>query len=250
IFGTETMLDRTMCRLGSSFRQGLTLAVVARAHKEFYHRHLAALPDHALVVEPRNLGTAPAILHGLFRLARLIRNGAAAIFPSDHYINNDALLIAQVDAAFESLRAFPDRVVVLGVTPDSPEVQYGWIEVGGPVVHTWSSLRHFREVRRFYEKPLPNIAESLYRQGCLWNSFIMVGNIKTFMGLFAKALPQLYRSFLAIQTTIGTSFEGRAMEILYRELGPANFCESVLQSCCSSMAVLPLSGIKWCDLGR
>ena len=42
-------------------------------------------------------------------------------------------------------------------------------------------------IRRFWEKPAPELAASLLSRGCLWNSFVMVGRVPTFIDLIAPA---------------------------------------------------------------
>lgn len=41
--------------------------------------------------------------------------------------------MGRVEAAFEAVRARPEVVALLGVSPDSPESEVGWIEPGDPV---------------------------------------------------------------------------------------------------------------------
>jgi mannose-1-phosphate guanylyltransferase len=72
---------------------------------------------------------------------------------------------ASVDSAFEIARLRPDLVVLLGIEPDRPESDYGWIEpddtpqpVGNESVFG---------IRRFWEKPPERVAETLLERGCL-----------------------------------------------------------------------------------
>jgi mannose-1-phosphate guanylyltransferase len=93
--------------------------------------------------------------------------------------------------------------VLLGITPDSPETGYGWIEPAQ--VTSTAPLRTFL-VSRFWEKPPSEVARRLMATGCLWNSFMMVGQLPTLLGLFILALPDLYASFWKIKPTLGTVF--------------------------------------------
>jgi len=79
------------------------------------------------VIQPENRGTAPAILLALLRVAALAPTGSVALFPSDHYVSDDRSFTTHVKAAFEALLARPDFVTLLGIAPDRPEVEYGWI---------------------------------------------------------------------------------------------------------------------------
>jgi len=249
LFGDDTMLARTLRRVALTIDERRTVTVVTRAHQEFYKSQLANASGKGLIVQPRDQGTAPAILYALLRMTNSSRSGAAAIFPSDHYVSNDLRFMLHVEAAFESLKAFPELVVLLGIRPESPEVQYGWIEPGEPLFRTWFSLHHLRRIRRFCEKPSDSVAQKLYRQGCLWNSFVVVAKIQTLLALYRRTLPHLYKSFIAIRPTLGTPFEEKAADFLYDRLSPTSFPNSILVNCFSGMAVLPVSGLEWSDLG-
>jgi mannose-1-phosphate guanylyltransferase len=249
ISGTETTLQWTLRRVSLGISRRSILAAVAAAHAEFYQTHLTDIDEQSLVVEPQNRGTAPAILHALLRLAKLTPEGAVAIFPCDHYVSDDCRFMTYVDLAFDYVQVFPQRVVLLGIQPNGPEVDYGWVEPGRPAVLGWSVFRNLRRVRRFHEKPPLAMAEELFRGGCLWNSFVLIGNTRKLLALIARALPDFYRSFGAIRTTLGTSFEAQAIEVLYRSLPLADFSYCVLQKVFSSMVVLPVTGLEWSDLG-
>ena len=68
----------------------------------------------------------------------IILAGAVAIPPSDHDVDDDAAFMARVEGAIEAVAARPDTIVLLGVQPDRPESQYGWIEPDDVVLGPWS----------------------------------------------------------------------------------------------------------------
>jgi mannose-1-phosphate guanylyltransferase len=249
ISGTQTTLQWALRRVSLGIGRRSILAVVAAAHAEFYETQLTDIDEQSLVVEPQNRGTASAILHALLRLAKQTPDSAVAIFPSDHYVSDDCRFMKYVDLAFEYIQVFPQQVVLLGIQPNAPEIDYGWIEPGRPAVLGWSVFDNLLRVRRFYEKPPLAMAEELFRRGCLWNSSVLIGNTRRLLALIARALPDLDRSFSAVRATLGTSFEAQAMEFLYRNLSPADFSYRVLQKVFSSMVVLPVTGLEWSDLG-
>jgi mannose-1-phosphate guanylyltransferase len=137
-------------------------------------------------------------------------------------------------------------VTLLGIAPDRPEPGYGWIEPGEPVVGAPSGLR---EVRRFWEKPVAAEAERFRTQGWLWNSFVMVGRVSTLLALLRLAVPDLYRSFAGIAPALGTVGEQPAFERLYCGLPSIDFSRQVLTARPDRLAVLPVRGVLWNDLG-
>jgi mannose-1-phosphate guanylyltransferase len=244
----ETLIDQTRRRVALTVEPDRTLLVVTRHHELFYAPLLADVPSGRLVVQPRSRGTAPAILFGLLRVAEAGPLDAVALFPSDHYVSDDARFMAHVEAAFAAVHARPDLIILLGIEPDSPEVQYGWIEPGDPVF-TRDGNAVYR-VRRFWEKPPIAVAETLLARGCLWNSFVMVARVPALLGLFRHAAPDLYGAFMAARPRRSANGESDGMRSLYAALGPTDFSESVLGSRPANLAVVPVRGVSWSDWGE
>jgi len=163
--------------------------MLTRAHEPFYADQVAGMPSTSVLIQPSNRGTAPAILYSLMRLREMDPKGVVAFFPSDHYFSDDEAFISHIDSAYAIASLRPEVVVLLGVTPETPEVEYGWIEPGNPLENSPSgSVYH---VSRFWEKPHETLASSLMERGCLWNSFVMIGHVNAFMSLIRHTLPEL-----------------------------------------------------------
>ena len=247
LVGEDALLTETWRRTALAVPAHRTLVVVNRAHERFYTPLLADLRAPALAAQPENRGTAPAILYALLRLAgRRAGADTVAFFPSDHYLSDDVGFMGQVEQAFEGCARRPDLVTLLGITPDRPEPGYGWIEPGEPVAGAGSGLR---EVRRFSEKPTAAEAERLRAQGWLWNSFVMVGRVSTMLALVRLTAPDLYRSFAQISPALGTVGESLVLERLYCGLPSVDFSRQVLTARPDRLAVLPVRGVHWNDLG-
>jgi hypothetical protein len=61
----------------------------------------------------------------------LDRQGIVAFFPSDHHFSDDDAFVGHMEAAYAAAASRTEQVVLPGIPPDSPEMEYGWIE---PVV--------------------------------------------------------------------------------------------------------------------
>ena len=248
ILGRETLLDQTRRRAALPVPPGQTLVMLTGGHRRFYEPLLAGVPQRNLVVQPQNKGTAPAILYALLRLAAAAPTAPMAIFPSDHYVSDDARFMAHAEAAFQAVRARPETVVLLGIAPDGPEEEYGWIEPADPLIAAEPGT--LSRVRRFWEKPSADVARTLWARGCLWNSFVMVGGVPAFLGLIASALPDLYEAFAAVRDALGGPGEEAALRRLYARLPESNFSREVLAARPAGLAVLPVVGVRWSDWGE
>ena len=83
---------------------------------------------------------------------------------------------------------------IVGAEARYAEAEYGWIQPGRTLVN--SSANPLLRVTRFWEKPTPKRAEALQRQGCLWNTFITIGLVRTFIELLHATLPELTRAIV------------------------------------------------------
>ena len=245
VLGDQTLLDATYRRAALSIPPQRTVTVVTRTHERFYQPLLGGLPESNLVIQPENRGTAAAILYGLLRLARIAPTATIAIFPSDHYVDDDAQFMHHVDFALDAVAASSEVVVLLGADPDAPEIDYGWIEVG----HSISRNPHLFAVTRFWEKPSRDLALRLWRQGCLWNTFVLVARLRAMLTLMLRALPELCAVFTPLAATTNRSSERSVIEAIYAQIPSVNFSEEVLQKYSQHLTIAPLRDVKWSDLG-
>ena len=118
IFGERTLLEQTQRRVALVFNLTQTLIVVTRTHEPFYQEQVNDFSSNRLLVQPKNKGTAPAILLSLLRVAQLSPQAVVAFFPSDHYFTDDGHFMSQVDLAFEFVEANAGLITLLGIKPD------------------------------------------------------------------------------------------------------------------------------------
>jgi mannose-1-phosphate guanylyltransferase len=246
LFGDASMLERTRSRIALAIPPEQTLIVVTKTHQSFYAPLLAEVPSCGIAIQPRNRGTAAAILYALLRSLIVAPTASVAIFPSDHYVADDAAFMRHVDLAFDGVRARPDLLVLLGITPHGPEVGHNWIEMGERIAQYFQLFR----VNRFWQESSPEVAIRLWRSGCLWNSFVMVGRISTILDLFMRVLPELYASFVSIKSEIGATSEAQALERVYAAIPSVNLSEEVLAHSPEQLTVLPVSGVRWSSFGE
>jgi mannose-1-phosphate guanylyltransferase len=246
VVGDTSLLEQTRRRVSIVVPEEYTLTVVNQAHERFYQSFLADVPDSRLVVQPGARGTAAAIVYALLRADRIAPTASMAIFPCDHYVDDDTAFMRHVELAFDAVEESPELTVLLGITPDSPETGYGWIE---PARSSSLGSSPVLEVRRFWEKPPEPMAQKLMELGCLWNSFV-VGRVSTVLGLVIMARPQLYSSFAAIRTSLATGLESSKVRTLYAGLAAVDFSSEVLTSVSVNLEVIPVHGVHWSDLGE
>ena len=247
LLGAETLLAETQRRARRLIAPERLFTVVTRKHERFYRPELADAAPGTVVVQPESRGTAPAILYALHRVAIVTPERPLVLLPSDHYVSDDDAFMARVEGAFEALQVRPEKVVLLGIEPDRPETEYGWIEPGELLVGP--SPWPLYSVKRFWEKPPTPVAERLKQAGWLWNSFVIVAYPGTLERLIRGAVPHLAEAFAPLVSRLGTPWEEEAAHAVYAGLPAIDFSKQILQTKPADLAVLPVSGLEWTDLG-
>jgi mannose-1-phosphate guanylyltransferase len=248
--GKRTLLEQTQLRVAKAVQARQTLYVLTRRHECFYADGLAQIPPSRMIVQQGNRGTLPAILCSLARLIQLTGQGldtqaVVGFFPSDHYYSRERRFIKGVRAAFEAADSNPSSVILLGAEARIPDTSFGYIEPAAAIEKRVD--RRLMPVERFWEKPSLEVAHSLLGRGCLWNTFVMVGQVRAFLGLIEETAPALYQAFEPMLS--GESTDAGAIESIYDSIPSADFSKLVLSSGNPRLSVLNLGDVGWSDLG-
>lgn len=247
LLGDETLLEQTRRRAARLIAPERTFFALTSAHAPYYAPALRDAGSQCLVVQPANRGTAPAVLYALMRVRTVAPADAVVLLPSDHYVSDDDALMARVEGALQAVRDRPDLIVLLGIEPDRPEVEYGWIEPGDLLTGPWRWPLH--RVRSFREKPPLAQADELFRHGGLWNSFVIAANPRVLELLVCQSRPSLAEAFDPLEARLGTAREEAAARAAYEQLQVSDLSRDVLQRHSGRLAVLPVNGVGWNDLG-
>jgi mannose-1-phosphate guanylyltransferase len=143
------------------------------------------LPRENLIAEPRPAGTAAALAWAAHEIARRgARDDVMISVHADWAIGNPDAFRASLAAAAEVAEA-QHALVTVGVVPVRPDPGFGYIQPGeaaGSVA---------RKVARFVEKPDRARAETMMREGYLWNSGIFVWRAGDFLDEIAALTPEI-----------------------------------------------------------
>jgi mannose-1-phosphate guanylyltransferase len=215
-------LEETRHRAERSAPPEHILYSVTQGHEQYYLPRLADRPSQR-IEQASNKGTAPAI-SALTHIVKKDPNAIVVILPCDHYYSPESTFPSALKSAFQISEQRSRFVVLLGVEPKSSEVDYGWIELG-ETISGHSGLTHVSGCRE--KLPMP-LAETLFRAGTLWNTFVMVGHVCTFLEMAWAQYPvcckrwnrRKYRRFLAEKSASRMSFTTASR----RRIFCARFC--------------------------
>jgi mannose-1-phosphate guanylyltransferase len=251
LLGGKTLLAQTRKRIARTIDPDHVLFVLTKKHERFYKEALECIPGFQKIVQPHNQGTLPAILWSLLHLFRADESALVAFFPSDHYFGNEAAFMSTIERSFVLAEKKPDSVILLGAGAERPETEYGWIEPGSVTLAGFG--REFAPVRRFWEKPPLETARALLAQGCLWNTFVMIGSAAGFLEMIRHTAPGLFEIFEAALPNRTMESEEREMQAIYDELNqfaPSDFSRQVLALSTERLLVASCGEVGWSDLGE
>ena len=247
LVGERSLLRQTLDRVALAVPPERTLVVMTHAHHRFFPAEFTGPGAPRVIVQPSDRGTAAGVLLPALRVAWRDPDATVAVFPSDHFVVDDGAFMRHVVSLLPVVDRHPDRIVLVGAAPDSPEQGYGWIQPGPRLDE--ASSGDVRAVRRFVEKPSLAEARACLANGGLWNTFVMLGRARCLVEAGRRALPELVGRLARTRPFLDTPAEARAIELAYRRAPAANFSQAVLAAGAARLAVSRLPALAWSDWG-
>lgn len=244
VVGRRSMLQHTLERVERLIPRERILVVVSADHRHEVAQQLAQWPAGNVIYQPINRGTGPGILLPLAYVTHRDPTATVAVFPSDHFIVEEARFMATVERAVVEAQQFPHELVLLGMAPDRVEDGYGWIEPGAATAE-----RRSLPVRKFVEKPSFSRASQLLARGGLWNTLVFTVQVSTLWELFRAVAPELCQTFNTIRFMLNLSYEPSFTAYAYEGMGTLNFSSEVCERLATRLRVLPAPPVGWSDWG-
>lgn len=246
--GGRSLLEDAMVRAQSQVAAERVCAIVAQQHHRWWSSldALTALPQANLIVQPRNRGTAIGILYSLVHILSQDPQAQVLLLPSDHYVADEATLQRSLRAAMEHVVRCPDRPVLLGLHPEEPDSELGYIIPGD------TDPFGGRTVARFVEKPELPVAAQIVRAGGLWNTFIIATSARALLDLF---LPRFAPIVMEMQVIVSNALQHKtaggwpSIVDMYTRLPDLDFSRDLLEGRESSLSVIRVPPCGWSDLG-
>jgi mannose-1-phosphate guanylyltransferase len=238
LHGGNTLVQDAIARVRRCVDSDAILTVVSRAHRRHWSRDLADQPDANVIEQPSLRGTAAGILLPLLALADRDPRARLLVMPSDHHVEELDTFAEETELAMQCVEDDDEHTVLLGISPDSADTEYGWI------VPEEIDAQGRLQVRSFVEKPPLGRAITLRHRGALWNSFVMATSVPALLGMFRARLPEL------LERVVAARAEGpAALERAWAELPSHDFSAEVLAGSEDRLWLHPVPPCGWTDLG-
>ena len=236
----ETMIQKTVKRLGKIVEPEDVFVVTNAAYREIVETQLPQIPKENILSEPCARNTAPCIAYAAAVIKKKYDDAVMLVLPSDHligYVNIYHRALRKAIAAAEE----GQNLVTIGITPTYPETGYGYINFGEEKGDAF-------EVERFVEKPDLATAKKYLASGdYLWNSGMFVWKVSSIMANIKKLMPEVYDGASRIGESFGTDdFE----EVLIREFEafPSESIDFGIMEKAENIYTIPGS-FGWDDVG-
>ena len=247
LIGARSLLRQTLDRVALSIPARRTVVVTRRAHAHYTAKEIPGPGGPTVLAQPADRGTAAGVLFPAHWIARQDPGAVVAVFPSDHFIVEEATFMAHVAEVATGVARSADDIVLLGARPTAADPEYGWIEPGEN--RGWAAGSPVRAVRRFLEKPSPETAGACLADGWLWNTFILVTRVDALVEVGRRLVPELHDRLTRLRPFLGTPHERWAIEQAYALAPKASFSRAVLEPCPPNLAVSQLPAMTWSDWG-
>ncbi|MDB5689040.1 MAG: mannose-phosphate guanylyltransferase [Sphingomonas bacterium] len=236
----ETMLQLTARRTVDSDRFAAPIIVANARHAAMIAEQLAAVGagGATVILEPAARNTAPAIALAALHAAP---DALLLVMPSDHVIADVDAFLAAVDATAPVVEQ--GWLATFGITPDAPEIGYGYIRAGAEIAPG------VRRVERFVEKPDRATAEAYLAEGCYaWNGGIFLFRADAYLAALdahAPAIVAAARAAMAAARTDGNEIRPDAAAFA---LSPDDSVDYAVMERAERVVVAPVE-MGWSDVG-
>lgn len=241
LYGGPSLLGLALARAYMVVPRDRVLCVVAAEHEQWWRRELQDLPAENVIVQPMNRGTAVGTLLPLL-VARFRDPSARLVFlPADHYFDDEHIIASGIRSAFQAFETYSQRVLLLGLEPDEPDVGLGYILLAA------DNHDQVQPVLKFIEKPTAYSAKALIGNGALWNSFVFAAEADALLTLFRKRIPHTLAAFESLPSNPISNADRLAA--IYRDLAVVDLSRGLFEGSEDHLAVLRIPSCGWTDLG-
>lgn len=199
LFSDQTLLEETLGRLTGFVPPDHVLILTNQDQETAVRASATELPAENIVAEPAKRDTAAAIALAVGLVARRDPEATMIVLPADHVIRDGDAFRRDLAAAAAAARE-TGALVTIGIPPTWGCPGFGYIELGERVQTPGAPGSSLFEVRRFREKPAPELAQSFFEQGGFrWNAGMFVWTLPAVRRELETQAPELGEFVSAIE---------------------------------------------------
>jgi mannose-1-phosphate guanylyltransferase/mannose-6-phosphate isomerase len=188
LIGDDSLLQATVRRMEgmADVQLGAPLVVCNEEYRFIIAEQLRLMETKgSIVLEPVGRNTAPALTLAALAAVGSESDPILLVMPADHVISD--IKTFQVAVHQGMALAEGGAIVTFGITPDSPETGYGYIQAGEP-----TGANGARVIARFVEKPDLATAQAYLDEGSyFWNSGLFMVRASVWLSAIGFCRPDI-----------------------------------------------------------
>jgi mannose-1-phosphate guanylyltransferase len=236
----ESLLGATLRRLGPLFPLKHTFVLTAGRLREATLAAAPGLASSHVLCEPLARNTAAAVGWGTSVIARTDPGALIGVFPSDHFIGDEAEYRYILTRALEA--ASQEFLVTVGIVPTRPETGYGYIRRGDEL-----APGVFR-ADRFVEKPVRPVAESYVESGkYVWNAGMFFFRASVMLEALRTFAPEIAAGLRRLDQAAAAGREDAILSDVFQSLPSISIDHAVMEKA-KNVVVIP-GEFGWNDVG-
>ena len=193
LINEKTMIQMTIDRVKKIMPIDRIFVVTGERYKWLVAEQIPELPEKNIIIEPMGMNTAPCILLSSLYIKQIFKDATIAVLSSDAAIDDNDAFCKNLTLAERFIeKEDQDAIVTIGITPNRPEVGYGYIKY--PLNERNKLIKRPIKIEKFVEKPnLEKAKEYLDSGNYLWNAGIFIFNVNTMLKEFENRCVETYR---------------------------------------------------------
>jgi len=246
-FGERSLFQHALDRAATFCEPDAIMTVVSRDARPLAWPQFDGRGIGTMLTEPKHVGTVAELYLSLTYVRAKDPYSTVMVYPSDHFVYPEHLFLETVQRAVSAAEELPNRVVLLGVSPDRLELDYEWMVPGEQLAG--SSTYQVLAVNTFLQKPTVEEADRALTRGALWNSSVFAAKSEALWQLGWQCFPDLMVRFEQLHAAVGTREETTILNSIYREMPAYQIASDLIKPAHGRTAMLEMSGILWSDWG-
>ena len=188
LIGEDSLLQATVRRMEgmADVQLGAPLVICNEEYRFIIAEQLRLMETKgSIVLEPVGRNTAPALTLAALAAVVFESDPILLVMPADHVISD--IPTFQVAVHQGMTLAEGGAIVTFGITPDSPETGYGYIQAGESMEADGA-----RNIARFVEKPDLATAQAYLDEGSyFWNSGLFMMRASVWLAAIGSCRPDI-----------------------------------------------------------
>jgi len=246
LVGEKTLIQETYDRVKKVVPASQIYVATIEKYRDLVVQQLPGVPTEHIFLEPAARNTAPAFGLIAHKLCEKDPQAIVATVASDHVVQNVNEFAKTFKTAFEVVANHKGYLGTVGINPDKPDTNYGYIKMGDEYGVTLD--KKVFNVEAFVEKPDFKTATGYLKSWqYLWNASYFFWHAKDMVGWLTKYHAKMARGLKKI-VALDAEEDIREVAKLYKEL-PSEAIDTAIVEKLDKILVIP-ADLGWSDVGN